>query len=654
MNATLTSRLRARLSRLLSPPKWESDDEDVEPIYKPINWSMVRRQFSWLAPFKKQYLLGLGVGLIHLILEMLGPKFMGHLIDYVTGFKAGAVPAPNRVFAAVLAPLGAFGRAVATTTPDASDATRHVVAVIVFWAAVLAASMFLQRLTILIMTWAGEQVQFNIRRALFNHLQTLSMSYYDQTKLGRIISRCTSDVGAMREMNVWGIWQLVANATMVVVAAAMLLYTDWHLFLAVAPLGPVIYLTNLIYKQRTMLLHQITREGWTRVSTNLAENITGMRVVMAFNRQLNNLATFNVLQQKNTENNVNVARANGLYQPVLQVIGFLGRVIILVYGGYLVVSGTRNLSGGAITVGSVVQAYLYWDWFMNPIINFGNFYTANLMPGMTGAERIFNLLDTRPDVTDVGGAQPLPRITGHVKFENVTFGYRPERPVLHDVTFDAQPGTTTALVGATGSGKSSIVSLIARFYQPQVGRVLVDGNDVRYVTGESLHRQMGLVLQVNYLFTGTVLENIRYAKPDATEEDVVRAATDLGTYDAILSLSNGLHTEVGERGANMSLGQRQLICFTRAYLSDPRIFMLDEATSAVDTATELLVQKSLEKLLKGRTTFIVAHRLSTIMKADQILVIDAGRIIERGKHRDLVKHGGKYAHLYHEFVKQSE
>jgi ATP-binding cassette subfamily B protein len=221
------------------------------------------------------------------------------------------------------------------------------------------------------------------------------------------------------------------------------------------------------------------------------------------------------------------------------------------------------------------------------------------------------------------------------------------------VSFEAQPGQMFALVGHTGSGKSSIVSLIARFYQPQKGRILVDGHDVRHVTGESLHKQMGLVLQVNYLFSGTVMENIRYAKPDATDEEVIQSARAIGSYDSIMSLKEGFQTEVGERGGNMSLGQRQLICFTRAYLSDPRIFMLDEATSAVDTATELLVQQSLERLLAGRTTFVVAHRLSTIMSADQILVIDAGRIVERGTHRQLLKLNGKYAHLYQQFISQT-
>ena len=388
-------------------------------------------------------------------------------------------------------------------------------------------------------------------------------------------------------------------------------------------------------------MQQVVREGWTRVSTNLAENITGMRVVTAFNRQDPNLDVFNRLQDDNTDNNVAVARdqrrlpadapgarlSSAKHHPALRrVPRRLGQT-----------DDSRRRRHGRRRVVS-----LYWDWFMNPVLNFGNFYNQ-LMMAMAGAERIFNLLDTKPDVQDLPGAKPLPRIVGRVTFENVTFGYNPERPVLHDISFEAAAGQMFALVGATGSGKSSIISLIARFYQPQQGRVLVDGHDLRHVTGESLHRQMGLVLQVNYLFTGTVMENIRYAKPGATRAKTSSTRPrQIGSYDAIMSPQGRLrHRGRRARARTCRLGQRQLICFTRAFLADPRIFMLDEATSAVDTATELLVQQSLEKLLAGRTTFIVAHRLSTIMRADCILVIDQGRIIERGTHRELLDAGGK-------------
>jgi ATP-binding cassette, subfamily B, bacterial len=604
------------------------DEEDEEQRYRPIDRALLGRTLQLLAPYKKQYALGVFLGILMTVGEMMSPKFTQWIINYGIGFVAQKNEA------------GA---------PTTSAAAWHIVFLVAMWAIVLTAAVILQRLTILVMTGAGERVQFSLRRRLFDHLQKLSMSYYDKTKLGRIISRCTSDVTALREINVWGLHTIVANGLMMIVAAIMLAGTNLWLFLSVAWLGVVLVVANRIYLKRAAVAWQLAREGWTRVSTNLAENITGMRVVNAFNRQGPNLGVFNTLQYDNTANNVAVARLNGVYQPVLELVRFVGKVTILALGGYLIVRGTLGRGG----VGKVVAAFLYWDWFMNPIINFGNFYNL-LMQAMAGSERIFSLLDLQPDVQDEPGAQPLPRITGRVEFDHVTFGYNAERPVLHDICFEANPGEMVALVGATGSGKSSIISLVARFYQPQSGRVRVDGHDIRHVTGESLHHQMGLVLQVNYLFSGTVVDNIRYARPDATEEQVIAAARAIGSHDAICSLKDGYKTEVGERGANMSLGQRQLICFTRAYLADPRIFMLDEATSAIDTATEVVIQRSLEKLLEGRTTFVVAHRLSTIMRADRILVIDQGHIIERGTHHQLLATGGKYAHLYRQFVSHSE
>jgi ATP-binding cassette, subfamily B, bacterial len=597
----------------------QSEDEDR---YRPIQWPLIKRLLVSLAPFKKLYISGILLGLCFNLLDMQGPQFMKLIINYGADYADGKVSG---------------------VSPKA--ASLHIAGIVGAWALVLVGSLMFQRLTILFMTRAGESVQFEFRRRIFEQLQRLSMSFYDRTKLGRIISRCTTDVASLREVNVWGIFRVVIDGSTMLAAAFYMLHENVKLFLAVFWLGPVLFVLSQMYHKRAAMLYQVAREGFTRVSANLAENITGMRVVTAFNRQDPNLQVFNSLQDTNTVNNMAVARVNGIYQPLLEVVRFCGRVTILIYGGYMVAASQMR-------TGSVVAFYQYWEWFMGPVITLGVFY-QNLMMAMAGAERVFGLLDMKPEVTDTDDAKPLPHVAGQVRFENVTFGYNPHRPVLHGIDFEARPGQLIALVGATGSGKSSIISLIARFYQPQQGRVLVDGHDIRHVVGDSLHKQTGLVLQVNYLFTGTVMENIRYTRPQSTDEEVIQAARAIGSYDSIMSLAHGFQTDVGERGANMSLGQRQLICFTRAFLSDPRIFMLDEATSAVDTATEMQVQHSLEKLLAGRTTFIVAHRLSTIMRADLILVIDNGKIIERGSHVELLAASGKYAGLYRQFVLQA-
>ena len=606
-----------------SPPPPQSEDD--EPRYRPVDRKLLRKMLAWLRPYRRTYVWGIALGLVMVILEMLSPLFMREIINVATGYVSGS-----------LDPM-----------PTEGGVIRRLCGVVGLWAVVLTAAVFLQRTTILIMTDAGERVQFDLRRAIFGHLQRLSMSYYDRTKLGRILSRCTSDLNGLRDVNVWGIDTVVKNTLIMIVAAAMMLSTEPRLFLAVAWLGPVLFLCNHYFRRKIGVAWQVVREGYTRVSTNLAENITGVRVVTAFNRQVWNLGVFNRLQETNTANNLRAARINGVYQPTLQWIGFTGRAIVLLYGGYLATTG------GVADIGSVVVAFLYWGWFMGPILTFGNFHNQ-LMLAMAGAERICNLLDMQPDVEDAPGAPSIPPIRGAVRFEGVTFGYKPDRPVLHDVDFEVRPGQTIALVGPTGCGKSTVISLIARFYQPQQGRILVDGHDIRLVTGFSLHRQMGLVLQMNFLFTGTVMDNIRYGRPDAGDEDVIQAARDIGSREAILSLKEGFQTQVGERGGSLSLGQRQLICFTRAFLADPRVFLLDEATSSVDAVTERVVQRSLARLLQGRTTFVVAHRLSTIIRADRILVIDQGRIIERGTHAELLRLGGTYAGLYRQFVFHDE
>lgn len=620
--------------------------EDEAP-YKPLEWPVIRRVLGLMSRHKWGYVLALALNIVMVFFEMLGPTFTRHLIDSdIPGkphFLTGILEWILRLFSA--------GAADAFVSHVAGSPSYWGIGMTVgFWAFLQVILLIIWRFNLEFNRRIGEEVIFALRKKVFHHLQKLSMSFYDKTKFGRILSRGTTDLDAMVGPIVNGINTVVLNFLQMAAAAVILFITDWRLGLAVCWLGPVLFLMNHKYKRMIGAKWRIVREGFTRVSTNLAENINGMRVVTAYNRQEENLAAFNILQTNNTTNNLEAATINGIYQPLLVVVGYVGRVIILVYGCYLLMWSHRD-GGQALTVGALVATLMYWEWFMNPVLNFGNFHNE-MMASMASAERVFSLLDQKPDVQDGDKAIELPPIQGHVKFEHVSFEYVQGKPVLHDIDFEAQPGQTIALVGHTGCGKSTIMNLICRFYLPQSGSISIDGHEVRSITGESLHRQMGIVSQANYLFSGTVLDNIRYARPDATVEQIIEAAKQLGSHDILSSLKDGYNTEVGERGASMSLGQRQLICFTRAFLANPRILMLDEATSAVDTHTELLIQQALERLVAQRTTFIVAHRLSTVTNANMVLVLDHGRIIERGTHHSLLELNGKYAELYKQFTRE--
>lgn len=399
------------------------DDEEEDARFKPVDARLVRRMAGLLAPYKWQYAGGLAVGLAHVVLDLQAPGFTQAIIDHCSAWLARAPASPAEPpdvsvvarWAAGLAGAAGFGPPLATSRA----AVATLVVIVLLWAAVAVASVALQRLTILITTGAGERVQFDIRRRVFAHLQALSMSYFDRTKLGRIISRCTSDIASLREINVWGVYTIGSNLLMMAFASAMLLATDGRLFAAVAPLGVVLFVVNGAYLRRASGMWQVTREGYTRVAANMAETITGMRVVTAFHRQHENLDTFNALQQANTENNVRASRLNAVYLPLLDLCGFAGKAVILLFGGYLIVAGRFEGSRG---VGAVVAAYLSWDYFMNPIRSFGTFYNQLLM-AMAGAERVFSLLDLEPEVRDVAGARPLPRIAGRVEFDRVPQAY---------------------------------------------------------------------------------------------------------------------------------------------------------------------------------------------------------------------------------------
>ena len=497
----------------------------------------------------------------------------------------------------------------------------------------------------------GEAVVHDLRNAVFHHLQRMPMSYFNKTKLGRILGRMITDIEAVRRgvQNVF-FFSLLLFGQMAG-AAALMLYYNWALFLVLLAVGPLVWLVNRHFHPRLSRHSRAVAESQSRITGSLAESVKGMRVIQGYTRQQRGDEAFGRLVDRHADNNRHLAGDSALYVPLLDLNSQLFLAALLVVGGYGALNGVAGME-----IGSLIAFFFLPNLFFQSLQHLANLYTQAIT-AMAGAERVFALLDLAPEWEDDPGARPLPdpRTRGgprgaRVEFREVTFAYEPGRPVLHGITFTAEPGQTVALVGHTGSGKTSIINLVAKFYLPDVGDLRIDGHDIRALRGDSLRAQMGIVLQTNFLFTGTVLENIRMGRPQANEADVRAAARALDCLDLLESLPRGLETEVGERGTSLSLGQRQLICFTRAMLADPRILILDEATSAVDTITESRLQRALERLMRGRTCFVVAHRLSTIRRADLILVLESGRIRERGDHLTLLGRPGPYRELYRQFA----
>ena len=489
-----------------------------------------------------------------------------------------------------------------------------------------------------LLSWVGQRVLADLRSALFRHLQELPLAYHDNHIVGVTISRVISDVGVINQLLSQGLITLTGDSLLLAGIVIVMLSLNAQLALVTFSIIPLIVLVTAIFARRAKLAFRKTRARNAHLIGDLAENLSGIRVIQAFANEDSTSSKFDEVNQANRDAHIEAMSLSFVFLPTVEFLGIVATGIVLLFGGITVAQG-------ALTLGTVIAFLGYVNRFFLPVQELSQLY-ATMQTAMAGGERVINLLNTEPAISDRDDATVMPPIKGRIQLQDVSFGYRENLPVLREINLDFPPGTMVALVGPTGAGKTSIANLIARFYDASEGALLIDGIDIRQVQQRSMRSQMGLVSQDPFIFSGTIAENIRFGRPDATDDEVA-AAGRTANFDAFVrDLPDGYTTEILEDGANLSVGQRQLISIARAILADPRILIMDEATSSVDMVTETLIQDALQKLLAKRTSIVIAHRLSTIVKADVICVVDAGRVCEMGSHAELLDLGGLYAELH--------
>jgi ATP-binding cassette, subfamily B, bacterial len=496
----------------------------------------------------------------------------------------------------------------------------------------------------------GERIQYDLRKRMFDHLQNLSFAYYSRTPIGWLMSRVTSDSERVAQLVTWGILDITWAVMNIVTATIFMLLINWQLALIVMGIIPVLLLVAVYFQRRILAQYRNVRRVNSRITAAYNENITGVRVVKALNREEENLHEFDRLTSDMYRAGYRAAVLSAMFLPAVQLVASFAVAAIVWFAGVEALTPGGALAG--LTIGGIAAFISYVTFMIWPIQDLARVF-AELQNAVASAERIFSLLDTQPDIVDQPGAVDPGTVRGDIQFDHVSFYYEQGKPVLDDFSLTIRQGETIALVGPTGGGKSTIVNLLCRFYEPRAGAVRINGRDYRDLTQHALQSRLGIVLQTPYLFSGTIRENIRYGRLDASDDEVEAAAQMAGAHAFIVTLAKGYEQEVGEGGTLLSVGQKQLLSLARAVLARPEIFIMDEATSSVDTLTEALIQQGMETLMAGRTSVVIAHRLSTIRRADRILVIEGGRIAEIGSHNELLRARGHYYNLYTQQFRQA-
>jgi ATP-binding cassette subfamily B protein len=532
----------------------------------------------------------------------------------------------------------------ASTLTTSEDAIRGLGLLVLLIVGMFVASSLLSGLMFYLMSWSGFHVLRDLRAEVFQHIHRLSLGYFARHEAGDVMSRLTNDMDTIQQVIGFGLISVLQGGLLIVwIVVTMFSVNAPFALVSLLPL-PIMFLATRWFSSQARKAFRRARVEIGTVNADLQENFAAVREVQAFSREDENIEQFRVSNAANRDANIQAQAYTSALAPTLEALSYVSLALVAVVGGIAILSG-QSFASTSVSVGLIITFIGYTQQFNRPVQQIATFWT-NIQSAVAGAERIFGILDEQPDLMDKPDAPALPEVSGHVKYQAVLAEYNPGEPVLKGIDIEAKPGETVAIVGPTGAGKTTIVNLLPRFWDVTGGSISIDGYDVRDVIRESLRSQIGIVLQDTFLFSDTVINNIRYGRPEATDDEVMAAAKVARAHDFIVSLEDGYETVLGERGAGLSQGQRQLVAIARVALSDPRILILDEATSSVDTRTEREIQKALERLLAGRTSFVIAHRLSTIRNADQLLVLDHGQIIERGTHEELLHDRGYYYDLY--------